>query len=256
MENIWVMGDVHGDWLPIRNFYVKHKKELPKDYTKNLLILLGDVGANYFMNKRDNEFKNKMDKYPFTYFCIRGNHEERPSVLAKKNPSDWHQEEWFGNLVWVENNHPRILYALDEGGEYQINGKSVLVLPGAYSVDKDFRLANHWSWFSGEQMNANEKNNILDTLKPHYDYILSHTCPFSWQTYISDLFLNVVDQSKVDSSTEEFLELVAQNTDWNQWYFGHYHDDRSLPTNASMLFHEGIPFGESFSNYWKSQLIF
>ena len=256
MKNIWIMGDIHGDWMPIRNFYVKHKGELSPHYEDNLLILLGDVGANYFLNKRDNEFKNKMDKYPFTYFCIRGNHEERASVLAAKYPSDWHQEKWFDNLVWVEDRHPKILYALDEGGEYNINGKSILVIPGAYSVDKDYRLANHWSWFPGEQLTVEEQDALLAKLKPHYDYILSHTCPLPWQFYIQDLFLSAVDQSKVDETTEQFLELVADNTKWDHWYFGHYHDDRTLPVNATMLFHEGIPFGKSYSGYFNSQLIF
>jgi len=255
--NIWIMGDVHGDWLAIRNFYIQHKTELSKDYKKNILIILGDFGANYFLNDKDAQFKNKIEKYPLTYFVIRGNHEERPSILAAKYPSDWHQEKWFDNLVWVEDRHPKILYALDEGGEYEINYKSVLVLPGAYSIDKDYRIINHWNWFPEEQLNEDEKKNLLNNLKPHYDYILSHTCPLAWQSYISDLFLNSVDQNKVDNSMEVFLTLIAAGTSWERWYWGHYHDNRDIKAeNATMLFHEAVPFGMSLSEYQINLLTF
>ena len=28
MKNYWIMGDIHGDYLPVRNFYIHHKNEL------------------------------------------------------------------------------------------------------------------------------------------------------------------------------------------------------------------------------------
>jgi len=244
-KNVWITGDLHGDYLPIRNFYVNNKDKISNISADNLLILLGDVGANYFLNKRDDYFKEKISRLPFTLFCIRGNHEERPTNLAKKYPTDWHQEVFCENLVWIENKYPKILYALDEGGEYNINGKSTLVIPGAYSIDKDYRIANQWSWFPDEQLSVKEQNDILNNLKQKYDYILSHTCPYNWEYYINDLFLSVVDQSTVDKTMEEFLDRVAANTKWKHWYWGHFHDDRDIKEiNGTMLFHKVIPFGE------------
>lgn len=255
-KNVWVIGDVHGDWFVIRNFYERHKDELSPHYRDNILIILGDFGANYYLNEKDDYFKEIISKFPFMYFVIRGNHEERPSIIAAKFPSKWRKQIFFGNIVWVEKNFPQIFYALDEGGEYTIDKKSVLVIPGAYSVDKNYRIMNHYSWFPNEQLSDLERADILNNLKPHYDIILSHTCPYSWQTYISDLFLSQVDQSLVDSTMEQFLDQVVQLTTWDRYYFGHYHDDRDIPTKATMLFHEGIPFGKSYSSYFNSQLIF
>ena len=257
MKNIWLMGDTHGEFIHIKEFYVQHKDELSENREDNILIILGDFGANYFLNKRDEVFKSKIEQYPFTYFAIRGNHEERPSLLAKTYPKEWHKEVFFNNTVWVENKHPNILYTLDEGGEYEINHQSVLILPGAYSVDKWFRLQNGWSWFPEEQMSSAEKLQILASLKRDYDYILSHTCPFSWQPYISDLFLSTVNQDKVDNSMEKFLDTVAITTEWKRWYWGHYHDNRDVPAvNGTMLFHSALPFGMSYAEYQKYCLTF
>ena len=255
IKNIWIMGDVHGDWLPIRNFYMHHKNELSKDFRENILIILGDFGGNFYLNKKDDKFKDKIEYYPLTYFVIRGNHEERPSVLAKNYPSDWHKEKFFGNTVWNEDKHPRILYALDQGGEYEIAGKSVLVIPGAYSVDKWYRIQNHWSWFPEEQLNEKEQIDILNNLKPHYDYILSHTCPHIWHQYINDLFLSSIDQSQIDYSMEDFLNKIAAAASWQHWYWGHYHDDRDIPENATMLYHLAIPFGYSINDYQKDSFL-
>ena len=254
--NIWLIGDVHGDWTAIRNFYKQHKNELSSDFRDNVLIILGDFGANYFLNQRDENFKDKIEKYPLTYFAIRGNHEQRPSILEERFPSDWHKELFFNNIVLSEDKHPRIVYALDEGGDYNINGKSVLIIPGAYSVDKWYRIQNNWSWFPKEQLSIEEQQKLLNNLKEHYDYILSHTCPFSWQPYICDLFLGQVDQSQVDNTMEKFLDQIAENTSWERWYWGHYHDNRDIPMSATMMFHEALPFGMSYASYQKHCLNF
>ena len=83
---------------------------------------------------------------------------------------------------------------------------------------------------------------------------ISQIClfPLKWQNNINDLFLNLVDQSTVDNSMEIFLNEISAQTDWQHWYFGHYHDDRDLClVNATMLFHTAIPFGMSLSGYQK-----
>lgn len=249
-KNIYIIGDIHGDTAPIDNFYRHNKDNLSNDYRENVLVILGDFGANFYLNNKDERFKEHIQQYPITYFAIRGNHEERPSFLAEYHPADWHKEIYFNNRVWTEDRHPRILYALDEGGEYEINGKSVLIIPGAYSIDKWYRLANHWPWFPEEQLSENEKIALYKNLKSSYDYIFSHTCPYSWEFYISDLFLPSVDQGVIDKNTEKFLDKIILNTKYSHYYFGHYHQNRDIPEqNATMLFHKAIPLGESLGEF-------
>jgi 3-oxoacid CoA-transferase subunit A len=227
MAYIYLMGDIHGDWKPVQNFYQRNPKIQENE---NVLILLGDAGLNFYFNKRDEEFKTKLSKFPFTYFVIRGNHEERPSICAAKNPDEWHTELYFDNVVYVENKYPYIKYASDIPAVYNINGYRTIIFPGAFSVDKYRRLANNWSWFETEQMTEDEMKLGRDLAKKFnykFDLVLSHTCPSIFEP--TDLFLSHVDQSMVDRSMERYLNEMEYNLDYHAWAFGHFHSYRDYP---------------------------
>ncbi|MBP3398134.1 MAG: hypothetical protein J6K75_00105 [Erysipelotrichaceae bacterium] len=54
------------------------------------------------------------------------------------------------------------------------------------------------------------------------------------------MFLPGVDQSKVDKSTEEWLDDIENMIEYNQWYFGHYHGDSVRIDKVTMLYHKTI----------------
>lgn len=246
MLNIYLIGDLHGNFKPVRDFWLRAKLSEKMAEKENVLICLGDFGANFFFNHRDEEFKKKLGKYPFTYFVIRGNHEERPSICAEKNPDKWHKEEFFGNEVWVENNYPYIKYALDYPSVYWINGYETLIFPGAYSVDKYKRLQMGWSWFENEQLNEWEMGfgrKMVQNIKGRkIDLVLSHTCPIIYEP--TDLFLSCVDQSMVDKSMERYLGEIEYNLNYRAWCWGHYHQHREYPSpdgrRRLMLMHGAV----------------
>lgn len=229
-ERIWAMGDIHGSYYPIDDFWRRNKDNIDFSKETDCIILLGDVGANYYLNGRDNKFKQKLSNYPFTYFCIRGNHEERVINVAFKNEENWIKESFFGNMVWVEKAYPNIKYALDYPMMYNIKGYKTLVLPGAYSADKPFRLMKKFAWFSQEQMTPGEMDlgkRILLTENYKVDLILSHTCPIIYEP--SDLFLPMIDQSTVDRSMERYFGEIEYATDYKLWLWGHFHAYRIYP---------------------------
>lgn len=242
---IYVLGDIHGAFAPIQ-FFIETVK--PKE--EDTLILLGDAGINYYLNNRDTKFKKKLQNTGITFFVIRGNHEERPSILGANHLDSWHTEEFWNNEVYVENNFPNIKYALDGVGYYEIplNGTSILktlVIPGAYSVDKNYRLQNGWSWFSGEQLTDIEKREGVVTLSKQesIDLVLSHTCPLRWMP--TDLFLPQISQDEVDNSMEEYLDWVYTQKKVKLWLWGHYHQTRIYPlqedyTRPIMLFNDTV----------------
>ena len=265
MSKILMCGDLHGNWKPIRDLYETMLKKQPLT-EDDVLIILGDFSANFFFNHRDAEYKKKLGKYKITYFIIRGNHEERPSICMNKNPSAWHMEEFWGNQVYVENDYPYIKYALDMPAKYEIptaQGDSIktLVLPGAYSVDKYYRLQHGMTWFKNEQLTQQEMWDGTELAsKAKWDLILSHTCPIAWEP--TDLFLSQIDQSTVDSTMERWLGNIEYKTDYTLWCFGHFHQTRIYPKDwennrqSLMLYNDVVLDLNSFfmDNYRNSDI--
>lgn len=251
IPNIYVMGDIHGSPNPIFNFY--HKRE-HLIHEGDVMILLGDSGINYYLNGRDDKFKKKLSQYPFTYFVIRGNHDERPSNLLSQYPDLWHYEDFFHAPVMVENKYPNIKYAMDTPEIYHIPNHqdglySTLVIPGAYSVDKYYRLMKGWTWFEDEQLTPEEMDDGMEILKGldyKCDLILSHTCPCMYEP--TDLFFSSIDQSTVDKSMERYLNLIEYSTDYKAWLWGHFHEYRDYPRpdgrRRTMLFQHAIELNQ------------
>lgn len=199
------------------------------------MILLGDVGANYYLDERDIKTKEALTSCPITLVCIHGNHEERP-----KNISSYKQiiSDKLKAPCYVEPEYPTILFPKD--GIIYLNEYRCLVLGGAYSVDKDYRLLKGWSWFPDEQMDEPTKQYIRELTDEVYsfDYILSHTAPLIYEPRY--LFLSVIDQSTVDKSMENFLQEIHDKITFKHWYLGHYHDDNRLASNISILYNDII----------------
>ena len=247
MSNIkywYIGGDIHGDWRPIRNWVVN---ELSTDKEESALILLGDVGANYYGDYRDKNFKKFLNDIGIKIYCIRGNHEMRITDMIDFGNFNYYYDFEINGYVYKEQGFSNIIYFNDSGGIYNINNKQVLIIPGAYSIDKYYRLQMGWKWFANEQLNIQEQIDLINIAKnKKFDYILAHTCPHSWEPYIDDLFMESIDQSKVDKTTEDFIDdlLEFYNCNYNHYYFGHFHDDREIPeVNATMLYKFIIPLG-------------
>ena len=212
MGKFYITGDTHGNFNRID--YFCQRFETSKE---DILRILGDAGINYYLNKKDYMLKQVLQDMPITFFCIHGNHEERPF-----NISTYITKKWNEGIVYYEKEFPNILFAKD-GEIYNINGKSILVIGGAYSVDKEYRLLKGWSWFKDEQPNKEIVKYIEKqiTKQRHFDIVLTHTCPI--KTEPRHMFLPFIDQSKVDKTTELLLQRIADWITFDNWYFGHFH---------------------------------
>ena len=209
---IYITGDTH------RDFYRLHSIAKNKD---NMIIILGDAGINHCLNVEDNELKQYLNDMNVKLFCVQGNHEERP-----ENISSYKEIDMFEGKVFIEDEYPNLIFAKN-GELYTIDGNSVLVIGGAYSVDKDYRLAYGHRWFKDEQLTESEKEEILHKYSgKHVDIILSHTCPLKYEP--TEVFMKGLDQSKVDKSMEMFLDKLEENIDYDKWYCGHFHTEKQI----------------------------
>lgn len=255
LNKVYIMGDIHGSTHPIKEF-IRRNQDKQFDNT-DILILLGDSGLNYHLDERDWFFKRALCKLPFTYFVVRGNHEERPSICMQNNPDSWEISKFFGGSVFQEKEFPQIKYANDIPESYFIPKEdrayySTLVFPGAYSVDKFYRLMNKWNWFENEQLSSEEMDwgKCIVKFREEWDLVLSHTCPVIYEP--TDLFLPTIDQSTVDKTMEKFLGEIEYSTNYKAWLWAHYHRYRDYPRpdgrKRTMLFHEAIELNQYMNN--------
>lgn len=234
--NYYITGDIHGELDRLEKFSSGLSKEERKDTT---LIILGDCGFNYYKNVKDMIMKERAKELGITLFCIKGNHELHPDQIKS-----YKTKEWNGAPVYYEEDYPNLLFAKD-GEIYDICGKKVFVIGGAYSVDKFYRLSMGYMWFESEQPSKETKMYALNNLNKngwYVDIVLSHTAPL--KTVPVHMFMPMVDQSTVDQSTEEFLDEISDKLNFDKWYFGHYHGDwvngkyEMLFTKIELLLHD------------------
>ena len=216
---VYLTGDIHGNVRDALWLIQKHQLT-PSD----ILVLLGDVGLNYYGNEQgDKKRKQLLDSAGIPILCIHGNHEERPFNIQSYGKITWH-----GGTVYVEEKFPNLLFAKD-GEVYDLEGHSAIVVGGAYSVDKFYRLRNGMNWFPDEQPSAEIKLQVEQQLSKHnwkMEIVLSHTCP---QKYVpTEAFMPGLDQSLVDHSTEEWLDYLEDKLDYAAWFCGHWHIDKRI----------------------------
>ena len=220
---IYITGDTHGSFsrFLIPTF---------EDKENNIMIILGDAGINYYLNILDIYKKDYLSTYKMKFFIIQGNHEERP-----ENIKTYKEKEMYGGKVYVEDEYPNLIFAKN-GELYNIDNNKVLVIGGAYSVDKYYRLKNNLNWFKDEQLNKEEKEEIINKYTGEkVDYILSHTCPYKYIP--KEAFIPGIDESLVDNSMELFLDKVEEVVDYDKWYCGHYHISKKID-NLEFLYYD------------------
>lgn len=228
--SVYITGDIHGDpwrFWSIENFCNNHKTT-----TDDWLICLGDVGLNYYgaKSKEEISLKNEAAKLPIKMFCIHGNHERRPIKEDGYKEIEVTEGAIQGPMLW-DSRYPNQYFAID-GAVYKIQTSertlNALVCGGAYSVDKFYRLQFRANWWPDEQPNELTKGlvRLMATRYP-IDIMLTHTCPLRFEP--KELFLDCIDQSTVDTSTEEFFDDLYEQFPANKkpmWYFGHFHGDK------------------------------
>ena len=100
----YITGDCHGDISRFKNFFAVSTAE------KIGIIILGDAGINYYLNKKDNKIKQELENTDLIYYLVRGNHEERPEKLPD---SVTIIDKQVKNEVFIEPQYPHIRYLKD-----------------------------------------------------------------------------------------------------------------------------------------------
>ena len=231
----YITGDKHRDFNGVKKFCksVKTRK-------KDVLIILGDAGLNYFGDVRDDKLKKEISQLQITLFCLHGNKENRP-----ENVGTYGVRSFCSGKVYYEPQYPNIFFAID-GEVYSFEGKKYLVVGGAHSVDK-MRCLEEGKPFWGDEMPNDEtkaKVEALLQLENNRIYgMLTHTCPVAYlptEVFVSTRQSAAIKRSPrkkkskkmfkpdIDRSTEEWLGALEKDLIYNVWFCGHYHVDKQI----------------------------
>lgn len=242
---IYITGDTHGEFTRFRPALFPPQTHLSKE---DYVIICGDFGGVWDRSPEDEYWLNWLEKKSFTTLFLDGNHENFDLL------SSFPTQEWNGGLV--QHIRPSVIHLM-RGQIYHLQGLSFFVMGGARSHDitggilepddphfrsKHRRLLlqgiphriNHRTWWREELPSQAEYQTALaslDRVNWTVDCILTHCCPSSLQ---QELFNG---RYPADPLTD-FLDEVARRCRFKSWFFGHYHQDRSIKNNFNLIYEE------------------
>lgn len=114
---------------------------------------------------------------------------------------------------------------LMRGQAFEINQTRFFTFGGAYSIDKMYRTEG-LTWFPEEIPNRKEYEEgwyNLEKADFQVDYILTHSGP---REVVAAMGYGEMSDDEVE--LRQYLQRVADNTDFTAWYFGHFHEDTEV----------------------------
>lgn len=242
---VLVVGDVHGQFAV--SLYPLLQLTRP-----DFALFVGDFGYYPYRrrayhpetnerlrcNPNDIYRGKRSERHSFTsmHFCD-GNHEDHAAlrdlvlnggVNKKYNPSMLVKN--LTRLMPVPTDYKPISYEVAPNVHYHArgstltlpNGKVVLFVGGADSVDKDTRVPGY-DWFKDEILTLDDFNHFPDV---NVDVVISHTCPTYFDVNTNDEE-NYYGYDKYSDPSRKVLDLVFDKYKPTQWYFGHWHLSQS-----------------------------
>ena len=210
MGRIFVCGDIHHDHdiakIQPQNFTIQ--KDLTKD---DVLIVAGDWGGIWYYDYRNENLLEWWESRNFTTLVVDGNHENH--TLISKLPTI---ERFGGKVRRVSES----VFIAKRGEIYTINGKKILTLGGAESLDKACRVEGY-SWWKDEEITKKDISCAFHNLKKYdfsIDYIISHTG--------GSEICRQLDFTPTIS--DYLLDKILTISIYKKHYLGHYHLDKLI----------------------------
>lgn len=228
--SILFSGDFHAN--ACQELSLITKKNLVKKYTQAKFdkikyhVILGDAGFLWPGNLKSDEYNFKvLANRPFPILCVIGNHEPILGMINDKSFDVPEADIGIGEKVWVVKKEKPFVAYLKRGKIYTIDKFKFLVLGGALSIDKKYRIPGR-SWWPNEYWSEEEKDDLFKLLKKEneFDFVLTHTGP------------NIINKTVTFKNRTFYLpkftdEVAALNEEIDsritckQWFCGHWHID-------------------------------
>lgn len=210
-----ITGDTHGERARFSALVAENKGEI--------LIIAGDCGLVFLDDAEERRFLDELAEEDITICFVDGNHENFDALGA------YPVERWRGGNV---HRIRRNILHLMRGQIFRIEGQSVFVMGGAYSRDRAMRVEG-LSYWKSELPVREEYDEAARNLALHrfsVDYIISHTAPRE----IIHRMGRQIDPH--DAELTGFLEWVMYETEYKEWFFGHWHTEKTVGNHRALWF--------------------
>ena len=140
---IYATGDTHGNF---QRFAPEHFPEQAQMTRDDFMIICGDFGfvfapEEYEGAMRQEQWKlDQLEKKPYQILFVSGNHENFERLQRAE------QVPLYGGTAFrIRSN----IFLLRRGEIYEIEGKKIFTMGGAYSIDRHMRIP-YQSWWPQE----------------------------------------------------------------------------------------------------------
>lgn len=207
-NQIILLGDIHGQFSRVS--YDLKRLNIENAY----VIQCGDFGVGFH---KTNYYKTELGKLDevlkaknIHLYACRGNHDSPDYFKQTNNPFD------LNNIT-----------LLQDYSELELLGKSILLVGGAVSVDRRFRIPDK-SWWSDEEFILKLEHEFPYKDR-QYDIVVTHTRPAVcgafkgfdnikyWCDQDYDLKNDLIEEGQK-------LNYLYENTKPGLWVYGHFHE--------------------------------
>lgn len=195
MSWLRIIGDVHG----------YHEKLVNLCNEAEYSLCVGDIGFSY------NYLKVNLG---LNSYLLGGNHD---NYTRKTCCNGCDVCEKRGYTFPLQTKHFLKDYGILEIPEF----KPIFYVRGAWSIDRDFRIAGV-SWWEDEELTYQQCVHAIEKyeeIKP--EFVVTHTCPRNVIPYIP--FNSEFGDKIYQTRTEQMLENMYEIHQPKIWIFGHFH---------------------------------
>lgn len=221
---LYFTGDTHGE----KGRFSEEKMPGESKWTKkDVIFVCGDFGYIMYDDAIERAYLDELAQKPYTICFCDGNHENFTAL------NSYPVEVWNGGKI--HRIRPNIIHLM-RGQIFNIQGKKIFSMGGAYSIDKALKRSQGLHW-SEELPNNEEYREAVDALKTvdfQVDYIISHTAPQRIIAYMGKI------PDAHDAELTGFLEWVMCETKFKKWYFGHWHLERGVMDDFQCLWYDVV----------------
>lgn len=214
---LYITGDTHGQM----SFFADCCKFANTD---DYVAICGDFGFLFTNDSKENEFLDFLVKTaPYTILFVDGNHENFEAI------NSYPVEEWNGGKIHrIRKN----IIHLMRGQVYTVEGMKIFTMGGAYSVDRGMRQkdVSYWEEELPDDAEYKEATKNLLANGNEVDIILTHTGP-------KEMIMRLgYEPYYYDAELTGFLDWVLHEVKFKKWYFGHFHQDKSITPECRQMY--------------------